>query len=47
MARLLPDYGQTSVINIFYRAHARFVAADMTDTGSQQLVYPPIIMGNS
>jgi hypothetical protein len=31
----------------FYRAHARFVAADMTDTGSQQVVYPPIIVGNS
>lgn len=32
--------------NKFYRARARFVAADKTDTGSQWLVYPPIIMHN-
>jgi hypothetical protein len=33
--------------SIFYRAHARFVAADKTDAGSQQLVYQPIIVRNA
>jgi hypothetical protein len=28
----------------FYRAHARFVATDKSDIGSQPLVYSPIIM---